>query len=48
MLPTMFCMAATRKGDTRELLVLLKLLSFNSKNTASNRNKRILLRKKDS
>ena len=33
-------------GDTRQLLLLLQLLSFNIKNTARNRKKRILLRKK--
>ena len=37
---------ATREGDTRELLLLLQLLSFNIKNTTRNRNKRTLLRKK--
>ena len=36
-------MITTRKGDTRELLLLLQLLSFNIKNTAIN--KRTLLRK---
>ena len=39
-------MTATRKSDTRELLLLLQLLSFSIKNTARNRNKRTLLRKK--
>ena len=40
-------MTATRKGDTRELLVLLVLLSFNNKSTARNRNRRTLFRKKE-
>ena len=35
-------MTTTGKGDTRELLLLLKLLSFNNKNTA--RNHRIMLK----
>ena len=35
-------MTTTRKGDTRELLLLFKLLSFNNKNTA--RNNRIMLK----
>ena len=42
-------MTTTTKGDTRELLLLLQLLqllSFNIKNTARNRNKGTLLRKK--
>ena len=39
-------MKTARKGDTRELLFLLQLLSFNIKNTARNRNKRTLLRKR--
>ena len=39
-------MITARKGDTRELLPYLQLLSFNIKNTARNRNKRTLLRKR--
>ena len=38
-------MTATGKSDTRELLVLLKLLSFNNKNTARNINKKHCCRK---
>ena len=36
-------MTTTRQSDTRELMVLLELLSFNNKNTARNMNERILL-----
>ena len=38
-------MTATKKGDARELLVLLWLLNVNIKNTTTNRNKRTVLRK---